>query len=208
MTIQETAEPRKVWDLFIRFFHWTLVASFLVSYLTEGEYNLHFYSGWYISILIVLRIIWGMVGSKYSRFSDFVKPPTDIIQYVKSLIANEDKAYLGHNPLGGLMLIIMLTSLSLTSITGVLLYQSEGNEIFSFLQGPILQELDEDDEHQESRYEKESHEESELGEALEELHELFANLTLLLILIHVAGVYFTSRRENRNLVKAMFTGKK
>ncbi len=229
MTTQENTQASMVWDLFIRFFHWTLVAAFIVSYLTEGEYNLHFYTGWYIAILLTLRIIWGLIGTKYARFSDFVKPPSDIIQYVKFLMASEDdgKTYLGHNPLGGLMVIIMLGSLATTTFTGVLLYKTEGNDTFAFLQQPILQEIDEEDDHEESehgeynehrednehknpatKYNEDEHEESELGEALEELHEFFANLTLLLILFHVAGVFFTSRHENRNLVKAMLTGKK
>jgi len=212
MTIQENTQTHKVWDLFIRFFHWTLVAAFFVSYLTEGEYNLHFYTGWYIAILLVSRVIWGLVGSKYSRFSDFVKPPSDIIQYAKSLIEgkDDDKIYLGHNPLGGLMVVLMLTSLATTSFTGVLLYKAEGNDTFAFLQQPVLQEFDEEGEYEENEHHeyKDDHEESEIGEVLEELHEFFANLTLLLILIHVAGVFFTSRHENRNLIKSMFTGKK
>jgi len=212
MTIQENTQASKVWDLFIRFFHWTLVAAFIISYLTEGEYNLHFYSGWYIAILLVSRIIWGLIGSKYARFSDFIKPPSDIIQYVKSLMAGEDdrKTYLGHNPLGGLMVVIMITSLATTAFTGVLLYKTEGNDTFAFLQQPVLQELDEEEDHEENEHHeyKDEHEESELGEALEELHEFFANLTLVLILFHVAGVFFTSRHENRNLVKSMLTGKK
>jgi cytochrome b len=63
-----TSKSIKVRDLFIRFFHWSMVVTFLTSYLTEGETNLHLYSGWYILLLPSLRVIWGFFGTKHARF--------------------------------------------------------------------------------------------------------------------------------------------
>jgi cytochrome b len=245
-----TTKHNIVWDLFIRIFHWTLVAAFIISYLTEGEVYLHFYSGWYIVILLICRILWGFIGSKHARFIDFIKPPTEIIDYAKSLRKNDGsiKHYVGHNPLGGLMVVAMLLSLSLTCVTGVLLYSEDGKAIFSFTQySPTasveedhptedtttpylnkhlkssLNDDDDDDKLINEKYEQqattvnaspnrtnydEDENEGEGEEFLKEIHELLANLTILLILLHIAGVILSSRLHQENLIKAMFTGKK
>ena len=195
-----TGSTIKVWDLFIRFFHWSLVTAFIVSYLTEGENNLHFYSGWFIAVMLVLRIIWGFIGSKHARFNDFVKPLSQIKHYTKSLIAGSSSSmtkYTGHNPLGGLMIIALLASLSMSVVSGVMLYSSTENSLFSFVDKPLLQEID---EHEES--------ETEGEEVWEEIHEIFVNLTLAFIIIHIIGVLVSSWLHNENLIKAMFTGKK
>ncbi len=219
MTVEQNSSGVKVWDLFIRFFHWSLVVTFVVSYLTEGEYGLHFYSGWYIGTLLLVRMVWGVIGSKYARFSDFVKPPSDILDYTKSLFSEEhqEKTYLGHNPLGGIMVVVMLLSLSFTVVSGVVLYKAEGNNTFDFIGSPVLVEIDEEQrEYKEiddkikslKEYREKDYEEHEDEEFWEEIHEFFSNFSLLLILFHVAGVIFSSRRENKNLVKGMITGKK
>jgi len=235
-------EQKPVWDIFIRIFHWTLVIAFAASYFTEGDIYLHFYSGWYIIILIVLRILWGVVGTPYARFRDFVKSPTEIMAYVKSLKSNERsiKRYIGHNPLGGLMVITLLLSLSITCTTGVLLYTQQGKSVSSFLGHSPIDSVD-DNEQAETKpitgfdtavYD---HDEDELSapkeyqpsleaidstaknndkhkdskdETLKEVHDFFANFTLFLILLHVAGVVISSRVHGENLVLAMLTGKK
>lgn len=199
----------KVWDLFIRYFHWTLVIAFLVSYLTEGEYNLHFYSGLYIALLLGLRLIWGFIATRYARFSDFVRPPTEVIAYSRSFLSGKNdsnKKYLGHNPLGGLMVVSLLVSLSLTCFSGVMLYTAEGDSLFSFVEQPILQERSESDDYQSVNESEES--ESDAEEFWEELHELFVNVTLFLVIIHIAGVIVTGRLHKQDLIKAMITGRK
>jgi len=249
-----TTKHNIVWDLFIRIFHWTLVAAFIISYLTEGEVYLHFYSGWYIVILLICRVLWGFIGSKHARFIDFIKAPTEIIDYAKSLRKNDGsiKHYVGHNPLGGLMVVAMLLSLSLTCATGVLLYSEDGKAIFSFTQYSPTASVEEDhptentttpylnkhlksslsndddklfDEkyeqqattvnvspnrtnYDEDEDEDENEGEGEGDEFLKETHELLANLTILLILLHIAGVILSSRLHQESLIKAMFTGKK
>jgi len=238
-----TTKNNIIWDLFIRIFHWTLVVAFIISYLTEGEVYLHFYSGWYIVILLVCRVLWGFIGSKHARFIDFIKPPTEIINYAKSLRKNDGtiKHYAGHNPLGGLMVVAMLCFLTLTCVTGILLYSEDGNSTFSFTNYSPIASVEEDHQtekaanayqdsalksslnnnHDDDKFsEDEEYEmtstalsnhnkyEDDDDEFLKEIHDLFANLTILLILFHIAGVVFSSRLHQENLVKAMFTGKK
>lgn len=209
-----TTKNNIIWDIFIRIFHWTLVVAFIISYLTEGEVYLHFYSGWYILILLGCRVVWGFIGTKHARFIDFIKAPTEIINYAKSLKSNDVtiKHYDGHNPLGGLMVVAMLCFLTLTCITGVLLYSDDGNSAFSFTNYSPLASVEEENDHKaitnSELSEHNKHEKDEDDEFLKEVHDLLANFTILLILLHIAGVVYSSRLHQENLIKAMFTGKK
>ncbi|MCE9687140.1 cytochrome b/b6 domain-containing protein [Shewanella sp. AS16] len=210
--------PTQVWDFFIRFFHWTLVAAFIASYLSEGEYQLHFYAGWYIGILLVCRLVWGLVGSKHARFLDFIKPPREIIRYARALVSGAGKKpphYLGHNPLGGLMVVLLLGSLAMTTASGILLYTTENPSPLAFIGQNAFNKAESDapaipkasaqaGAHEIKTVRHEDKQES----VWEEIHEFFANFTLLLVLLHVAGVLVSSKLHDENLVKAMFTGKK
>jgi cytochrome b len=223
------------------------VIAFIASYLSEGEIYLHFYVGWYIAIMLVLRFFWGIVGSKYARFADFIKSPSEIISYAKSLFQSKKitERFIGHNPLGGAMIIALMLSLTLTCTTGVVLYSSTGAAPFAFIGEPITKDFEEDEvseklenqfkleqfstsdqlhEDDEAQEENEHfkleqfstsdqlHEDDEAQEENEhfwkEIHEFFANFTLFLILLHIAGVFYSSKLENENLAKAMITGVK
>jgi cytochrome b len=205
-----TSTSIKVWDLFIRFFHWTMVIAFLTNYLTEGETNLHFYSGWYILLLLSLRVIWGFFGTKYARFIDFVKPPSEVLKYVRMLVFKHqgfNKKHIGHNPLGGLMVIALLLLLTLTCISGVMVYTSEGKRFYDFIEQPLLQDIDEHEQHLIEKVAGNVNEESD-EEFWEEIHEFLSNFTLFLILLHIAGVILSSRLQRQNLIKSMIYGRK
>ena len=78
----------KVWDLLVRVGHWTLVAAFATAYITEGEVMpLHSYAGYTIATVVLVRIIWGFVGTKHARFSGFVRGPRTTIDYLRSIFA-------------------------------------------------------------------------------------------------------------------------
>lgn len=194
-----------VWDVLIRVFHWSLVVSFTVAYLTEDDFEtLHAYAGYTVLALISFRVIWGFIGTRYARFSDFVCSPKEINSYLFSLLAGKPKHYLGHNPAGGAMIIALLLSLFATTISGLKVYGAEGH-------GPLADNAyeisvistahaDDDDDSDE----QENNEE----ELWEEIHEFFANFTLLLVFLHIASVIIASHVHKENLVKAMITGKK
>ncbi len=178
----------KVWDLLIRLFHWGLVMTFIIAYASEDDFMLiHSYAGYTIMGLLLIRVIWGLIGTKYARFSEFIRPPHEALNYIKDTASFKAKRYLGHNPAGGLMIIALLLSLLLTTLTGLGAYGVEGG-------GPLAIWF------------------SGIGhfgkEAFEEVHEFFANLTLFLIIVHVAGVILGSISHGENLVRAMFTGLK
>ncbi|MDH3354062.1 MAG: cytochrome b/b6 domain-containing protein [Chromatiales bacterium] len=182
-------EQVKVWDILIRVFHWTLVTSFTVAYITEDDWlTLHSFAGYTIGSLILFRIIWGVIGTRYARFSHFVFSRKTTISYLKDIAAFNPKRYLGHNPAGGAMVIALLLSLIATVTTGLSVY---GANEFS---GPLVEFW--------------AGSSSFTGSVLKELHEFFANFTLLLVIAHVAGVILASFQHGENLVLSMFTGKK
>ena len=199
----------KVWDPLLRIFHWSLVAAFTMAYVTEDEWqNLHFWAGYIVAGLIAFRLAWGFVGPQHARFSDFLFTPATIITYLKEMVSLRAKRYVGHNPAGGAMVLALLLSLAATTLSGMQLYAVEENagpfaqiELNSL--SPIASAMaDEDDEHEQGG---EGHEE---GGVWEEIHEFFANVTLLLVVLHIAGVVVSSLAHNENLPRAMVTGKK
>jgi len=202
-----TQERIRVWDPAVRIFHWSLVVSFAVAYLSaEDEGMLHIYSGYVVMGLVAFRLLWGVFGTRHARFSDFVFGPGEVIAYLRSLRTGHPRHYLGHNPLGGWMVIALLVSLIAVSWTGLEQYATEGK-------GPLAAQertwvstaWASDDERETGRRGREG---GEGDEFWEEVHELIANGMLVLIFLHIGGVVLSSRAHRENLVKAMFTGYK
>jgi len=178
----------RVWDPLVRFFHWALVGAFAIAWLTEDDWmTLHSYAGYLIAGLLAIRLIWGIVGSRYARFSDFVKSPGTVFGYLKDLSKFKARRYIGHNPAGGAMIVALLLSLLATVTCGLLAYGATGGGPLSVLFVTST---------------------TYGSEWLEELHEFFANFTLLLVVIHLGGVLFESLLHKENLVRSMFTGVK
>lgn len=207
------SEAVYVWDKFVRLFHWSLVALFVTSYLTgESESELHIYSGYAIVCLIVARIAWGFIGPKHARFRDFVFGPVTVAEYAKSLLDGKPTHYLGHNPLGGLMVVALLLTLSLVTVSGMkLLAVEEGRGPLAGNDGLVVMSQAVASPHEEYEYEYGEHEgghEEEGEEFWEEIHEAAVNFMWLLVVLHIAGVLFSSMREGESLVKAMITGYK
>lgn len=110
-----------VWDIPTRLFHWSLVTCFVVAYLTsESErWQLwHVTAGYLFGALLVFRLVWGAVGTRYARFSNFVKPPKAVLAYLGSLLTRHPQHYVGHNPAGAWAILGMLGLGMLTVITG------------------------------------------------------------------------------------------
>lgn len=109
----------KIWDLFVRGFHWSLVALFAVAFLTGDEIEwLHMWAGYAIAALVAMRIVWGFIGSENARFSSFVKGPRAVVAFLKQSLHLEAPRYLGHNPAGGAMIVILLVLLTALCATG------------------------------------------------------------------------------------------
>ncbi|WP_419620829.1 cytochrome b/b6 domain-containing protein, partial [Thiolapillus sp.] len=145
--------------------------------------TVHVYAGYLILGLITLRLLWGVAGGRYARFSSFVCSPAKVTAYLKDVVRFKAKHYVGHNPAGGAMIIALLLSLSMTLLFGLLTY---GAMEFS---GPLAVLT------------------AGVGDAVahgfKEIHEFFANVTLALIILHVIGVLVASLQHRENLVRSM-----
>ena len=182
----ESTKLVKVWDLPIRAFHWLLVAGFFVAYLTEEELlTVHVWAGYLVLGLLIFRLLWGFVGNDYARFASFLCSPAKSFAYVKDATSLKSKRYLGHNPAGAAMIALLIISLLLTVLSGLVVYAADQNL------GPLAGMVGSSNE-----------------KLWEEAHEIMANFTLLLVIVHVAGVAFESLVHGENLVKAMWNGYK
>jgi cytochrome b len=197
----------KVWDPMVRIFHWSLVVFFTTAFLTGDEESLlHTYAGYIVVGLVLFRIIWGIVGTKHARFNDFIYRPSKVIQYLKDLASGTPRHYVGHNPAGGYMVILLLATLLLVTFSGLKTYGIEGhgplaiNTEISVISSTKVATEDVDSEGDVASKEGESF--------WEEIHELSSNFMLALIALHILGIVVSSRLHKENLIKAMITGKK
>ena len=112
----------KVWDPFVRFFHWSLVAGFVVAYATGDEIEkVHVAAGYTIAGLVAARIVWGLIGPRHARFSNFVRCPRGVLSYLRDVALLRAPRYLGHNPAGGAMIVALLAALIGTCTTGYMM---------------------------------------------------------------------------------------
>ena len=197
----------RVWDLFVRAFHWLVFVGFFVAYLTEDDLlTLHVWAGYSVGTLVVLRIVWGFVGPKHARFSDFFCGPAAAGRYLIDLVRFRAKRYLGHSPAGGFMVILLLGGLCATVWSGLELYAVEENA------GPLAGRTPsisfqaasaDEDEHNAEDGRRSS---GDSDEFWEEVHELLANVMLFLIILHVSGVLLASLVHRENLARSMWSG--
>jgi len=110
---------RPVWDLFVRVFHWTLVSCVLLNYflLEEGEAP-HEWAGYLAAALVVARFLWGFIGSRHARFSDFFPTPGRLWQHLQAMRSGRPEHHWGHNPLGALMMFLLMGLVIALGITG------------------------------------------------------------------------------------------
>jgi cytochrome b len=177
----------RVWDPAVRLFHWSLVAAFGAAYLSGDDWtSLHVNAGYLIGALLAFRVLWGLVGPRHARFRDFVRPPSAVLAYLGQTVRLSAPRHLGHNPAGGAMILALLISLTVTVASGVLLYGA--TDFAGPLPGLFRGEV--------------------AADVLEDIHEVAANLTVVLVVLHLAGVLVASFEHDENLTKAMITGLK
>lgn len=194
-----------VWDPVVRIGHWLLVALFAIAYLTgEVESDLHAYSGYAVGGIVALRLLWGFVGTRYARFSDFLRGPRATLAYLRSFLSGRPPHYLGHNPAGGWMIVILLAMLVLTAWTGLETYGAQGHGPLA--QGVTVASPAQANDADRSRPGKRRR--SARERFWKELHEGCANAMLVLIMLHIAGAIGASVVHRENLVRAMITGYK
>ncbi|MBE7939190.1 MULTISPECIES: cytochrome b/b6 domain-containing protein [Ramlibacter] len=110
-----------VWDAPVRVFHWLLAASFAGAWLTAESETwrlVHVTLGYTLAGLVAFRVVWGLVGTRHARFSDFVRGPADIWRYLRSLATGHPEPHAGHNPAGALAIVGLLVLAAATAATG------------------------------------------------------------------------------------------
>jgi cytochrome b len=118
------AAPRliRVWDPGVRIFHWLLVASIALAFLSSEEESAfsvwHIPIGWAAALLIVFRLVWGFVGGEHARFASFIRP-TQIAPHIGHLLSGKVAPTIGHNPLGALAVVGLLGLTAATVFTGI-----------------------------------------------------------------------------------------
>lgn len=192
----------KVWDRFVRIFHWTVVAGFFTAYFTDGDFlDLHIWAGYTVGALVLIRIVWGFAGPRHARFSDFLRGPFRALRYVFDLVRGRSARHLGHSPAGGLMVVVLMVGLLGTSVTGYQHYISDDHSA-----GMAWSEIFISSAH---AHGKEIH-----GQPVAEtefwgqVHGWLADFLLMLAVLHLGGVTLASFAHRENLVGAMVTGMK
>jgi cytochrome b len=178
----------RVWDLPVRLFHWALVVLIAVAVITQkiggNAMEWHFRAGYSILALLAFRIVWGLVGPRYARFSSFLYGPSTIVGYVRGGKEALKRKYLGHNPLGSLSVFALLGVVLAQAVSG--LYAND--DIAS--EGPMVKFISKD-----------------LSDKFTWFHkEVSVNLIYLLVAMHVLAIAFYYFRKRQNLIKPMLTG--
>lgn len=178
-----------VWDGFVRVFHWSLVLLFTISVASGkvgGEWIVwHMRSGYAILALVTFRLIWGFVGGEYARYMSFLTGPIRAMKFAKGLLGKSHEHVIGHNPVGGWMVVVLLLLLATQAVLGLFSY----DEIATT--GPL------------ARYVSEATSITLMGR-----HRLIGDVLLVLVGIHIAAVLFHLFVKKENLVSAMFSGNK
>ena len=116
---QASARLMRVWDPAVRLFHWSLVAGFATAWFSANRAeDLHVWAGYAAGGLILLRLIWGIVGSRYARFTSFVKGPYRTLAYLGAVLKGKEARYIGHNPAGGAMVLALMAGVLALGVTG------------------------------------------------------------------------------------------
>ncbi len=182
-------EQKLIWDIPTRLFHWLLVFSLVGQYVTaelmDNAMQWHFYLGYFTLGLIIFRIIWGFVGSDYARFGQFLYGPKAVVGYLSTLFARNSHAHAGHNPLGGWVVVVMITLVMIQAVSGLFMTDDV------FLDGPWRSAV-----------------EDATLDTMSFLHNNVFNVLLAVIVLHIAAIGFYAVYKKQRLAPAMVHGKK
>lgn len=182
-------EHHKVWDLPVRIFHWALVVAIIGAFVTNrlgvAYFEYHVWFGYVVIVLVSFRVVWGLVGTRHARFSNFVRGPATTLRYAIGLARGRQQNHAGHNPLGALMVLALLGALGLQAGLGLF----ANDEIFNV--GPLYACVSKATSLQ-----------------VTSLHRKLFYWILGAIGLHVVAVAAHGALKRERLVRAMITGRK
>jgi cytochrome b len=120
-----------VWDAPVRVFHWLMVLSFAGAWLTaerEGWELVHVTLGYTMAGLVAFRLVWGLVGTRYARFTEFVRGPGSVARYLGGIARGQPAHYTGHNPAGAVAILAMLILTLIVTASGWASYRDLAGE--------------------------------------------------------------------------------
>lgn len=120
-----------VWDFPVRVFHWLMVLSFLGAYVTAESERwrlLHVTLGYTMAGLVAFRLLWGLIGTRHARFTDFVRGPRAALRYLGGLMRGRPEHHVGHNPAAALAIVALLVLTALTALSGWSTYNELGGQ--------------------------------------------------------------------------------
>jgi len=180
-----------VWDVPVRLFHWVLVALMATSYFSGragGDWmQLHFWSGYAIMTLLFFRLVWGFVGSTTARFSSFLKGPRAAFTHVAHFFREGGPRDIGHNPLGGAMVLVLIFAVLAQVVTGLFTADTDTGMV----NGPLALKVAD-----------------KWVERATDFHVWWINILLILAAVHVAAVVLYLVWKRHNLIGPMITGRK
>ena len=135
-----------IWDLPTRLFHWLLAGSFIAAFTIanvvdddSATFAVHMLLGAVMSLMVVLRVLWGFIGSRYARFGSFAFGPSDLLAYLKGTVSGEGKRYVGHNPGSSVAIWAMLALTLGLGVSGSLMSTNEVfEEVYEILSYALL----------------------------------------------------------------------
>lgn len=180
----------RVWDLPTRVFHWvlalTIVASVVSAKIGGNAMIWHFRFGYVVFTLIAFRVLWGLVGGRWSRFSSFVYAPATLLRYLRGQSNTDDHNNVGHNPLGSLSVFALLAVLAAQVASGLVADDEIANigPLNRFVSGALASQA--------------THWHKDYGQWI----------LLALVALHVAAILYYLVGKRTNLVLPMFSGNK
>lgn len=182
-------QQRLVWDLPLRVFHWLLVLSVACSWATgqigSSVRQYHMWFGYWMLGLLTFRLLWGVFGTRHSRFWSFVPTPASVVRYARDVLAGRASESIGHNPIGSLMIFLMLGLLITQVVSGLFVDDDV------FYAGPFAHAVS-----------------AKTVKFFEGLHHDVVDWIVVLALLHVAAALYHTYKMKEPIVRAMFTGKK
>ncbi|WP_084175143.1 cytochrome b/b6 domain-containing protein [Afifella pfennigii] len=184
------AEGVPVWDPVVRVLHWALVIAFAAAWglgkFGPDQMTLHFWAGYAVAAIVVIRVIWGFVGSQTARFTSFVKGPRKVFGYAREMTSRRPSKTLGHNPMGALFIVGVLIVLAMQILSGLLADPEDYINV-----GPLAQYVS-----------------SDVARQALALHEPLSTLLLAMVAVHILSIVFYRLYKKEDLVTPMFTGRK
>lgn len=185
--VMNSTKQALIWDLPTRIFHWSLATCFFGAWITHemeaSGFWLHTIFGYSALVLVLWRLGWGYIGTRYALFRNFIAGPRSTLAYLRAEASDPSTIQVGHSPTGGWAIIAMLALIGLQACSGLL----NGGELL--MEGPWF--------HAVPGWAK---------DFAHEFHELNFNILLGLVGLHLAAILFYAVKRKRNLLPAMITG--